>query len=156
MSRRNVSKKRSLDPDVVYNNKLVSQFINRVMRDGKKSLSQRICYSVLDNVGRISNSAPLDVFLKAVKNVTPVIDLRAKRVGGAIFQLPIEITKERGNSLALKFLIDSARNRPGKDIVIKLQNEIIDASNNLGSAVKRKEDIHKRAESNKTLVNLKN
>lgn len=156
MSRRKTSRKRQIFPDVIYGNKLINQFINKIMKDGKKSLAQRICYSVMDNITKVSNTESLNVFNKAIKNVTPILDLRAKRIGGAIFQLPIEISKERGNSLALKFLIDSARNRPGKNIIIKLQNEIIDASNNLGGAVKKKEDIHKRAESNKTLVSLKN
>lgn len=155
MSRKKISKKRQVSPDVVYNSELITLLINKVLRDGKKSLSQKICYLVMENIRVVSNSDPLELFIKAIKNVTPVVELRSRRVGGAIFQLPFEVTRERGNSLALKFIVNSARSRPGKNIVVKLQNEIIDASNNIGSSVKKKEEIHKKAESSKSLVSLR-
>jgi small subunit ribosomal protein S7 len=155
MPRKSIPQKRQTIPDAVYNSSLVTQLINKVLRDGKKSLSQKICYLAMRNVANISNSEPLQILLTAIKNATPLVEVRAKRVGGTILQLPIEIGERRGNSLAIKFLVDSARTRPGKNIVIKLQNEIIDASNNIGNSVKKKEDLHKKAESSKSLGNIK-
>lgn len=155
MSRKKIAKRREITKDVIYNSELVTLLMNKILIDGKKSLSQKICYIVMDNIRVVSNSDPLELFIRAIKNVTPIVELRSRRVGGAIVQIPFEVSRQRGNSLALKFLVNSARSRPGKNIIVKLQNEILDASNNIGSSVKKKEEIHKKAESSRSLVSLR-
>lgn len=155
MSRRNSCKKQLILPDPIYNSKLASMLINKILLKGKKNLAEKIFYTSMRNIKDYNKLDPLDTLNKAVKNITPTIEIKTRRIGGAIFQVPTEIRPARGNSLALKFLIKSARNRPGKSMVIKLQNEILDASNNIGNSIKKKEELHKMAEANKTFTNLK-
>ncbi|MGI9214973.1 MAG: 30S ribosomal protein S7 [Gammaproteobacteria bacterium] len=144
-----------MGPDSIYNSKLANMLINKIITKGKKNLAEKIFYKSMENIKEANKQDPLEILKKAVKNITPTVEIKARRIGGAIFQVPTEIKPMRGNSLALKFLIKSARNRPGKNIIPKLQNEIIDASNNVGNSVKKKEEIHKMAEANKTFTTLK-
>jgi small subunit ribosomal protein S7 len=155
MSRRKISKKRIILQDPIYNSMLVSMITNKILLNGKKSLSQNIIYEVLKKIQKSSKQDPIEVLKKSVYNATPVVEIKSRRIGGAIYQVPIEVKKERGNSLALKFIIKSARNRPGKNMVSKLENEIMDAYNNIGNSVKKKDEIHKMAEANKAFTTLK-
>lgn len=155
MSRRRTAKKRQIAEDPIYNSVLVSMIINRILLKGKKSLAQYIFYEAMKNVQTTSQQDPLEVLKKAIFNATPVVEVKARRVGGATYQVPVEVKADRGNSLALRFIIKSARNRPGKNMITKLGNEILDAYNNTGNSVKKKEEIHKIAESNKAFSTLR-
>ena len=155
MSRRRKSKKRLITEDPIYNSVLVSMMINKILLKGKKSLAQRIFYEAMKNIKETTQQDPLEVLKKAINNATPVVEVKSRRVGGATYQVPIEVKTERGNSLAIKFIIRSARNRPGKTMVTKLGNEILDSSNNIGNSVKKKDEIHKMAEANKAFSTLR-
>lgn len=155
MSRRKISKKRIIVQDPIYNSILVSMMINKILLNGKKSLAQNILYEVLKKIQISSKQDPIEILKKAILNATPVVEIKSRRIGGATYQVPIEIKKERGDSLALKFIIKAARNRPGKSMISKLENEIMDAYNNIGNSVKKKEEIHKMAEANKAFTTLK-
>lgn len=155
MSRRRTAKKRTINEDPIYNSLLVNMMINRILLKGKKSLAQHIFYEAMKNIKATSQQDPLEVLKKAIINATPVVEVKARRVGGATYQVPVEVKPDRGNSLALRFIIKAARNRPGKDMITKLGNEILDAYNNTGSSVKKKEEIHKMAEANKAFTTLK-
>jgi small subunit ribosomal protein S7 len=155
MSRRKISKKRTILQDPIYNSVLVSMITNKILLKGKKSLSQNIIYEVLKKIQISSKQDPIEILKKSVSNATPVVEIKSRRIGGATYQVPIEVKKERGNSLALKFIVKSARNRPGKNMVSKLENEIMDAYNNIGNSIKKKEEIHKMAEANKAFTTLK-
>lgn len=155
MSRRKKSKKRIILQDPIYNSVLVNMMINKILLDGKKSIAQNILYEVLKNIKISLNQDPIEILKKAVTNATPIVEIKSRRIGGATYQVPIEVKKERGNSLALKFIIKSARNRPGKGMISKLENEIMDAYNNTGTSVKKKEEIHKMADANKAFTTLK-
>lgn len=155
MSRRRKSKKRVISQDPIYNSILVSMLINKILLKGKKTVAQRIFYEAMKNIQESSQQDPLEILKKAVTNVTPVVEVKSRRVGGATYQVPVEVKSDRGNSLALRFLIKSARNRPGKNMVTKLGNEIMDAYNNIGNSVKKKEEIHKNAEANKAFSTLR-
>ena len=155
MSRRRKSKKRVINQDPIYNSILVNMLINKILLKGKKTVAQRIFYEAMKNIQESSQQDPLEILKKAVTNATPVVEVKSRRIGGATYQVPVEVKSERGNSLALRFLIKSARNRPGKNMVTKLGNEIIDAYNNIGNSVKKKEEIHKNAEANKAFSTLR-
>jgi small subunit ribosomal protein S7 len=155
MSRRKVVKKRPIIQDPIYNSILVTMLINRILLKGKKSLAQHIFYEAMKNIKQSSQQDPLEILKKAVSNVTPIVEVKSRRVGGATYQVPVEVKPDRGCSLALRFIIKSARNRPGKTMITKLGNEIMDAYNNTGNSVKRKEEIHKMAESNKAFTTLR-
>ena len=155
MSRKKIIKKRIISQDAIYNSVLVNMIINRILLKGKKSIAQRIFYETMKNLSTSTNEDPLEVLKKAVSNATPIVEVKSRRVGGATYQVPTEIKNERGNSLALRFIIKSARNRPGKTMIIKLRNEIIDAYNNTGNSVKKKEEMHRMAEANKAFSNLR-
>lgn len=155
MSRRRNAKKRQIIPDPIYNSNLVTMLINRILLKGKKTIAQQIFYEAMKNIKETSNQEPIEILKKAITNTTPIIEVKSRRIGGATYQVPIEVKPERGNSLALRFIIKSARKRPGKNMINKLGNEIIDASNNIGNAVKKKEEIHKMAEANKAFSTLR-
>lgn len=155
MSRRKKSKKRIIMPDAIYNSKLASMIINKVLLKGKKTLAQHIFYESMKKIKEITNKEPIEVLEKAVVNITPIVELKSRRVGGATYQVPIEIKQERGLSLALSFLIKSARKRPGRNMIFKLGNELIDAYNNTGNSVKKKDELHKMAEANKAFSSFK-
>nr|AKL78981.1 ribosomal protein S7 [Euglena viridis] len=155
MSRRRKSKKRLIVEDPIYNSILVSMIINRILLKGKKSLAQYIFYQAMKNIQESSQQDPIEILKKAVVNATPLVEVKSRRVGGATYQVPVEVKTDRGNTLALRFLIKSARNRPGKNMIIKLGNEILDAYNNTGNSVKKKEEIHKTAEANKAFTTIR-
>jgi small subunit ribosomal protein S7 len=153
--RKGKAKKRKVLPDPVYNSELVTKFINNIMLNGKKQLASRIFHDAIAIVAKKTNESGLDVFLKALNNVTPQIEVRSRRIGGATYQIPSEIRPERKISLAMKWLIQYARQRNEKSMAEKLASEIIAASKEEGGAFKKKEDTHKMAEANKAFAHFK-
>ena len=149
MARRREAEKRKILPDPKYNDVLVGRFINSIMRQGKKSLAERLLYSALDQVGDKTSEEQLMVFKKAVENAAPMLEVRSRRVGGATYQIPIEVSHGRRTALSIRWLISNAKSRPGRNMADKLTSEIIDAYKNTGGAVKKKEDVHRMAEANK-------
>ncbi len=155
MPRKGKVPKRDVLPDPKYHSKLIAKFVNSVMWDGKKSTAEAILYDALDIVGRKGNEDPLKLFEKAVDNVKPVLEVRSRRVGGSTYQVPVEIRPERRQALAIRWLIQYARNRGEKSMKEKLAAELLDAAFNKGSSVKKKEDTHKMAEANKAFAHYR-
>lgn len=155
MSRRSNTKKRPVPPDPLYNSCLVNMTIRRVMRSGKKSLAARIVYDALKTVGERTGNEPLEVFEKAVRNATPLVEVKARRVGGATYQVPMEVRSGRGTALALRWLIHFARSRGGRNMESKLANEILDAANETGGTIKKREETHRMAEANKAFAHYR-
>lgn len=155
MSRRKNVKKRPIPPDPVYNSCLVSMTIRRIMRSGKKSLAAGIVYDALKTVGERTGQEPLEIFEKAVKNATPLVEVKARRVGGATYQVPMEVRSNRGSTLALRWLVHYARARGGKTMAGKLANEIMDAANETGGTIKKREETHRMAEANKAFAHYR-
>jgi small subunit ribosomal protein S7 len=155
MSRRRVVQKRPVPPDPVYNSRLINMMVRRIMRHGKKSLALRIVYQALDTIKERTGAEPLDLFEKAVKNATPLVEVKARRVGGATYQVPMEVRSDRGTTLAMRWLIRFARARNGKSMAIKLANELMDAANETGSAIKKREETHRMAEANKAFAHYR-
>lgn len=146
---------RELDPDPVYSSKLVTQVINRVMTRGKKSTAEHIVYSALDRIGERTGKPPVEVLEQAVKSVTPVLEVRSRRVGGANYQVPVEVPQRRAKTLAVRWLVSYARERREKHMEEKLANEILDALNQQGGAFKRKDDIYRMAQANKAFAHYR-
>ena len=136
-------------PDSVYNNRLVTQLINKVLLAGKRSIAERIVYGAFDIVEQRSGADPLATFKKAMDNVRPTLEVKPKRVGGATYQVPIEVNSRRSTTLAIRWTVDFARKRREKTMAERLANEILDAANNTGASVKKREDLYKMAESNR-------
>ena len=155
MSRRHSAEKREVIPDPKYGDIVVTKFMNSVMYDGKKSTAERIVYGAFDIIEGRSRQNPLEVFKQALENVAPAIEVRSRRVGGATYQVPIEVRAGRSTTLALRWLVNYSRARREKTMTERLMNEILDASNGLGAAVKRREDMHKMAESNKAFAHYR-
>ncbi|PSF36844.1 30S ribosomal protein S7 [Aphanothece hegewaldii CCALA 016] len=155
MSRRKNIKKRPVPPDAMYNSVLINMTIRRVMSSGKKSVASGIVYDALKTVGERTGSDPLEVFEKAIKNVTPLVEVKARRVGGATYQVPMEVRSARGTALALRWLIHYARARGGKTMAGKLANEILDAANETGATIKKREETHRMAEANKAFAHYR-
>ncbi len=155
MPRRYRPPKRIIEPDTKYNSVLVAKFINRLMKGGKKSTAARILYDALDTIEARMHRNPLDVFEQALKNATPILEVKPRRVGGATYQIPVEVPPERRLSLAMRWLTQSARNRSGKSMAEKLANELMDAAQNTGATIKRREDTHKMAEANKAFAHYR-
>jgi len=155
MSRRNKPVKRIPTADPVFNSIDVSKFINRLMRRGKKSLAERIFYTALERIEERSKENPLEIFNKALKNVIPLIEVKARRIGGSTYQVPIEVRTDRGIALATTWIIQFAKARSGKSMIEKLVNEIMDAANGSGASVKKREDTHKMAEANKAFAHYR-
>jgi small subunit ribosomal protein S7 len=153
--RRRRAPERKIQPDPVYNSELVAKFINNLMWDGKKSLAQKIFYRAMEIVGERTNENPLHVFQKAIENVKPSMEVRSRRIGGATYQVPVEVRPKRQISLAIKWIIQAARNRPGRRMYEKLAAEIIDAYKGTGNAVKIKENVHKMAEANRVFAHFR-
>ena len=149
MSRRNAAVRREVAPDAVYNNRLVTQLINKIMLDGKKSTAERIVYGALELVAEKTGSEPIATFRKAMDNAKPTLETKAKRVGGATYQVPMEVNSRRATAVGLRWLVKFARDRKEKTMVERLANEILDASNGVGGAVKKREDTYKMAEANR-------
>lgn len=156
MSRKGIVSKRDVLPDPQYNDKLITKFVNTIMSDGKKSVAEGIIYGVFDRVKEKTKDDPLKIFKKAVDNVKPMLEVRSRRVGGATYQVPQEVRPQRKISLALRWLATYAKTRgTEKTMVEKLTSELIDAANNKGGAVKKKEDVHKMAEANKAFAHYR-
>jgi len=149
MSRRTSAEKRNINPDVRYNSVQVQSFINRVMRNGKKSVATRLVYDALASVEDRSKRNGLEMFELALKNVAPVMEVKPRRVGGATYQVPMEVPAYRRFALATRWILSSARSRSGKDFSEKLAAELLDAANNQGAAIRKKEETHKMAEANR-------
>ncbi len=155
MPRRNRPARRQIEPDIKYNSVLVAQFINKLMKDGKKSTAQRIMYDALDLVEARMKRSGLEVFDQALRNAMPILEVKPRRVGGATYQVPVEVGPERKVSLAIRWLIQSAHKRPGKSMAEKLASELMDAANNTGATIKRREDTHKMAEANRAFAHYR-
>ena len=149
MSRRREAEKREILPDPKYHNTVLAKFINMVMRSGKKSIAEKIVYGALDQVGARKKADSLEVFIQALDNVKPAVEVKSRRVGGATYQIPIEVRAERSITLAMRWLVEASRKRREKSMGLRLAGEIMDASDNKGTAIKKKEDTHRMAEANK-------
>jgi small subunit ribosomal protein S7 len=155
MPRRREVPKRYVLPDPKYNSKLATKFVNNVMRKGKKSIAEQIFYGALDLIEQRSKQDPLDVFQKALDNVRPVVEVKSRRVGGATYQVPIEVRQDRRDALAMRWIINYARNRSEKTMVQKLAGELQDAAQSRGGSVKKREDTHRMAEANKAFAHYR-
>ena len=155
MSRRSKPAKRIPLADPVYNSVDISKFINRIMRRGKKSLAEKIFYMTMERIKERTNADPMETFQKALTNATPLLEVKARRIGGSTYQVPIDVKADRGFALASSWLIAAAKNRGGKSFVEKLTSELIDASNGNGAACKKREDTHRMAEANKAFAHYR-
>jgi small subunit ribosomal protein S7 len=155
MPRRNRPDKRRIAPDPIYNSDAVAKFVNIVMKSGKRSTAEAIVYDALTRAGKQAKKDPIEVFETAIRNATPQLEVKPRRVGGATYQVPVEIRPERRLALARRWLIRFARQRTGKSMAEKLAFELLDASNNVGATVKRKEETHRMAESNKAFSHFR-
>jgi small subunit ribosomal protein S7 len=155
MSRRHKAEKREFIPDPKYGDLVISKFMNSVMRDGKKSIAETIVYNAFDIVEQKSKLNPLDIFRQALENVSPALEVRSRRVGGATYQVPVDVRDERRQALAIRWLITAARARNDKTMVERLAAELLDASNSRGNAVKKREDTHKMAEANRAFAHYR-
>jgi len=155
MARRRISKKRAIFPDSVYSSQVVSKFINKIMRAGEKSKAETICYECFDIIEKREKKNPLEVFLQALENVKPVLEVRSRRVGGATYQIPVEVRPGRREALAFRWILQFARQRKGKSMREKLAEEIITAFRKEGLAIKKKEDTHRMAEANRAFAHYR-
>ncbi|HIC89533.1 MAG TPA: 30S ribosomal protein S7 [Anaerolineae bacterium] len=155
MPRRNRPPRREIPPDPKYGNVMVQKFINRIMTRGKKSVAERIVYNAFDIIEQRTHRPALEVFDEALKNAKPLVEVRPRRVGGATYQVPIEVREERAISLAMRWLTQYARQRPGKSMAEKLAAELIDAANNQGATIKRRDDTHRMAEANRAFAHYR-
>ncbi len=155
MPRRYRPPRRDVEPDVRYNSKLVSHLINRVMKKGKKSIAARIVYDALDIVARQTKRSPVEVLEEALQNVSPVLEVKPRRVGGSTYQIPVEVPPHRQLSLALRWILAAARSRGGRPMAERLANELMDAARGTGAAVKKKEDTHRMAEANRAFAHYR-
>jgi len=153
--RRGHTPKRDVLADPIYNDKTVSRLINTIMLDGKKGIAQKICYGAFDIIKEKTGKNPLEVFEEAMNNIMPVLEVKARRVGGATYQVPMEVRPERRQALGLRWLVGYARKRSERTMRERLAAEILDATNNLGAAVKKKDDTHKMAEANKAFAHYR-
>ena len=149
MPRRRVAAKREMLPDPKFGSQLLTKFMNMVMVDGKKSVAEKILYGALEQVGKRTGAEPMDVLEKALENVRPLVEVKSRRVGGATYQVPVEVRANRRNTLAMRWLIDASRKRSEKSMAFRLAGELADAAESRGTAVKKREDTHRMAEANK-------
>ncbi len=147
--------KRDVLPDSIYNSKLITKLINAIMLDGKKNTAQRIVYDAFDIIKEKTGKDPVEVFNDALENVKPTLEVKSRRVGGSNYQVPVEVSEERKNTLAFRWIVNYAKTRNGKGMAINLANELIDAANGVGGAVKKREDTHKMAEANKAFAHYR-
>lgn len=155
MSRRSSAQKRIVPPDSVYSSRLVSMMVRRIMVSGKKSLALRIVYDAFKLIEERTGNEPLEVFEQAVRNTTPLVEVKARRVGGATYQVPMEVRADRGTALSLRWISQFARQRAGKTMAMKLANELMDAANETGGAVRKREETHRMAEANKAFAHYR-
>ena len=155
MSRRSKALRKIAEPDPIYNSRLVTLLVSRILQSGKKSLAQKIVYQALEIISTKTDENPVLVLEKAVKNVTPAVEVKSRRVGGSTYQVPIEIRAYRGTNVSLKWITEFARERSGKSMSIKLSNEIMDAAKEVGNSIRRKEQTHKMADANKAFAHFR-
>ena len=155
MPRRSAATIRPVEPDPVHRSRLVTQIVNRVMLDGKKSTAERIVYDALAIIGERTGKDPLEALEQSIKTLTPTLEVRSRRVGGATYQVPVEVKPRRANTLAIRWVIGYSRQRREKTMALRLANELLDASNGIGASVKRREDLQKMAESNKAFAHYR-
>ena len=155
MSRRRAAEKRVVIPDHKYKDIILTKFMNRIMDDGKKSVSEKIVYGAFDIVSKKTDKTPIEFFHEALNNVKPALEVRSRRVGGATYQVPVEVKSKRAQALAIRWLVESARKRKDKHMADKIFNELYDAYEKKGAAVKKREDVHKMAESNKAFAHFR-
>ena len=155
MPRRSAPKRRQIPPDAKYGNRLISMFLNKLMVEGRKSLAERIMYEALDKIEEREKRDPVEVFEQAVQNATPVVETKPRRVGGATYQVPVDIRAERRMALALRWLLQSARARRGRTMADKLADELTDAAKNEGVTIKKKTDTHRMAEANRAFAHFR-
>ena len=155
MARRREAQKRTITPDPKFNDLLVARFINCILNKGKKGLAETILYKALDNIATKGKEDPLRVFRKAIENAAPLVEVRSRRVGGATYQVPVEVRENRRMALSIRWVIQNARQRSGRTMADKLTGEIMDAFNNSGGAIKKKEEVHRMAEANKAFAHYR-
>ena len=155
MPRRRVVAKRDVLPDPKFNNQVIAKFINHVMVSGKKAVAERIVYGALDRVNARDGADPVDTFEKALDAIAPMVEVKSRRVGGATYQVPVEVRPSRRNALAMRWLVDSARSRSEKSMAARIAGEMMDAADGRGSAVKKREDTHRMAEANKAFAHYR-
>ncbi len=147
--------KRDVLPDPIYNSKIVTKLINRIMKDGKKGTAEKILYEAFDIIKEKTGKDPMEVYKEALENVKPALEVKSRRIGGSNYQVPNEVSDERAQTLALRWIVNYAKTRNGKGMAMNLANELIDAANGVGGAVKKREDTHKMAEANKAFAHYK-
>jgi len=152
MSRRRTPKKRNVMPDPIYDSRLVELIVRQIMRKGKKSLAYKIMYESMNQIAETTQQEPLVVIEQAIRNATPLVEVKARRVGGSTYQVPLEILPERGTALAIRWILNACRNRAGRNMASKLTNELLDASKNSGNAIRKRDEVHKMAEANKAFA----
>nr|YP_009105573.1 ribosomal protein S7 [Lobosphaera incisa]AIT94273.1 ribosomal protein S7 [Lobosphaera incisa]AIY30223.1 ribosomal protein S7 [Lobosphaera incisa] len=152
MPRRRTPKKRFLSPDPIYDSRLVHMVVNHLMKKGKKSLAYRIFYAAMKQIGEITEKDPVQVIEQAIRNATPLVEVKARRIGGSTYQVPLTVNPERGTALGIRWILSSCRSRSGRDMISKLTNEFLDASKNMGNAIRKRDEIHRMAEANKAFA----
>ncbi|WP_103664400.1 30S ribosomal protein S7 [Gracilimonas amylolytica] len=153
--RRKTADKRDVQADPIFEDKLVTRFVNNLMRDGKKNVARKIVYQAFEVIEEKTGETGIDVFRNALQNATPVVEVKSRRVGGATYQVPVEVRQERGTALGMRWLIKAARSRNDKSMSIRLSRELIDASNNEGGAVRKKDETHRMADANKAFAHFR-
>nr|YP_010733673.1 ribosomal protein S7 [Gayralia brasiliensis]YP_010733747.1 ribosomal protein S7 [Monostroma nitidum]WEG92944.1 ribosomal protein S7 [Gayralia brasiliensis]WEG93018.1 ribosomal protein S7 [Monostroma nitidum] len=155
MSRRRRAKKRMVSPDSIYDSRLINMLVNRVMKDGKKSLAYKIVYQTMEQIAEKTEQDAMKILEQAIRNTKPLVEVKARRVGGSAYQVPLEVNAERGTVLALQWILTAARNRSGRSSISKLTNELIDASKKTGGAIKKRDEVHRMAEANKAFAKFR-
>lgn len=155
MSRRRVAEKREILPDPKYADQVLAKFINMVMRSGKKSVAEKIVYGALDEIASKGKDDALAAFMQAIENIRPLVEVKSRRVGGATYQIPVEVRHDRSTALAMRWLVDAAKNRGEKNMGMRLAGELLDACENKGTAIKKREDTHRMAEANKAFSHFR-
>ncbi|PYS89391.1 MAG: 30S ribosomal protein S7 [Acidobacteria bacterium] len=155
MARRRVAERRDILPDPIYNSQLVTKFINGMMWAGKKSVAEQIFYGAMEKIGEKTGEEPLKIFKKAVDSVAPTLEVKSRRIGGATYQVPLEVTRDRRNTLAIRWIVSNARGRSEKTMQDRLVGELLDSQSGRGGAMKKKEDVHRMAEANKAFAHYR-
>lgn len=155
MSRRQIIKKRYISPDPRYDSRLIQMIVNRLMKKGKKALAYKIIYETMDQIGNITKKDPVQIIEQAVRNATPLLEVKARRVGGSTYQIPKQVPSERGTTLSIRWILAACRNRSGKSMISKLTSEFIDASKKTGDSIRKRNEAHRMAEANRALAKVK-
>lgn len=153
--RRKTAEKRDVQPDPIFEDKLITRFVNNLMRDGKKNVARKIVYQAFEVIEEKTGETGIDIFKSAMQNATPVVEVKSRRVGGATYQVPMEVRQERGTALGMRWLIRAARARNDKSMSLRLSRELMDASNNEGGAIRKKDEVHRMAEANKAFAHFR-